>query len=137
MKIQELLDHVSEIHPERMQNIMDAEVQFVSTDRKFKEICELCNSEMDSLDSLKAHKIEAHQDGRFKLCFYCDYKTPTMCNLRYHIESKHPEHGEKKHLCDLCGEGFMFLQNVKSHKIYSHRKVNCHVCGKECYNNER
>ena len=135
IKIQELLDHVSEIHPERMQNTSGAEVAFVSTDRKFKEICELCNRELHSLDSLKEHKIEVHQDGKFKLCFYCDYKSPQLFNLRYHIESKHPEHGEKKHLCDLCGEGFMFLQNVKTHKIHAHRKVNCHICGKECYNN--
>ena len=135
IKIQELLDHVSEIHPEGMQNTSGAEVPFVSTDNKFKEICEFCNSEWDSLDSLKAHKIKVHQDGKFKCCFYCDYKSPIMCNLRYHIDRHHPEHGERKHLCDLCGEGFMFLQNVKKHKMDSHQKVNCHICGKECYNN--
>ena len=138
LKIQELLDHVSKIHPDRMQNPTKVEVPIVTTDRKVsKEICEFCNSEWDSLDSLKAHEIQVHHDGKFKCCSYCDHKSLVLCNLRYHIEKNHPEHGEKKFLCDICGEGFMFLQNVKKHKVDIHRKLSCHMCGKECKNNQR
>ena len=46
----------------------------------------------------------------------------------------HPEHGEKKHLCDLCGKGFIFPSSVNRHKVLNHQKKTCHICGKECFN---
>ena len=70
-------------------------------------------NEWENLDKLKAHKLQVHTEGKMQLCFYCGYKNANLFNLRNHIERNHPEHGEKKHLCDFCGEGFMFLQNVK------------------------
>ena len=142
LKIQELLDHVPEIHPDKMQNPTKTEIPIIIPDRKVKisnvkEVCEFCNSEWDSIDLLKAHDKQVHQDGKFKCCSYCDHKSLVLCNLRYHIEKNHPHHGPKKFLCDVCGEGFMFLQNVKKHKVDIHRKLRCHMCGKECKNNQR
>ena len=134
MKITELYDHVSAIHPERIQNPNEPITPLATTGAKMVETCEFCNSEWENLDKLKAHKMQVHTEGKMQLCFYCGYKNANLFNLRNHIERNHPEHGEKKHLCDFCGEGFMFLQSVKKHKIENHRKQTCHICGKECFN---
>ena len=32
-----------------------------------------------------------------------------------------PEHGEKIHLCDFCGKGFIFEDSCKSHKRTQHQ----------------
>ena len=60
-----------------------------------KTTCDVCNFQCTSIEELKDHKLE-HQDGKFKLCFYCDFKIEDWIRLRFHIDRKHPEHGEKK-----------------------------------------
>ena len=50
--------------------------------------------------------------------------------LKNHIDSKHPEHGEKKHLCTLCGKGFIFKETCRLHER-KHEKFPCHVCGRQ------
>ena len=97
-------------------------------------LCEVCNVEVECTETLKKHKLQEHTDGKFKCCFYCEYKSPTYDNLRSHIEVNHPEHGEKKNLCDLCGKGFIFPSSVNRHKVLNHQKKTCHICGKECFN---
>ena len=142
LKIKELLDHVAEIHPETKQNLPTAEPNLTdlqgmpALSKKMKEpaLCEVCNVEVECTETLKKHKLQEHTDGKFKCCFYCEYKSPTYDNLRSHIEVNHPEHGEKKNLCDLCGKGFIFPSSVNRHKVLNHQKKTCHICGKECFN---
>ena len=57
--------------------------------------------------------MQVRMEGKLQLCFYCGYKNPNFFNLRNHIKRNHPEHGEKKHLWDFCGEVFMFLTFVE------------------------
>ena len=70
--------------------------------------CDLCNKECSTLDLLKEHRLQTHQSGKFKLCLYCDYKSEGWVQLKCHIDATHPQHGEKTHLCDLCGKDFIF-----------------------------
>ena len=38
-------------------------------------------------------------------------------NWYLHIDSIHPEHGEKHFFCDYCEKGFIFNCNLKTHLI--------------------
>ena len=101
---------------------------------KEKAICDLCFVECQCLTTLKTHKLQQHQEGKNKLCMYCDYKNVIWDNLKAHIDANHDQHGEKKHLCDLCGKGFIFQASCKRHKLHNHQKKHCHICGKETFN---
>ena len=81
--------------------------------------------------SLKNHKLK-HQDGKYKCCMYCDYRNLIWNNLKYHIDATHPDHGEKKHLCDLCGKGFSRF-SLKKHIEAVHgglKNFQCNYCEK-------
>ena len=64
---------------------------------------------------LKTHNTEKHESGGQKICLYCDYRTKDLKSIKYHIDTKHPEHGPKKHFCNLCDKGFMFEGSLKFH----------------------
>ena len=135
MKIQELEDHVLAIHPEtRMEVLVENPPTFttqeLSIDNKAKPkpLCEYCNTEFIDIDTRNKHRDSDHKDGKFKLCTYCGYKTQKWSNLRLHIESNHPENGEKKYLCDICGKGFIFEVSRNVHKDQLHQKVQCKFC---------
>ena len=105
--------------------------------KKEKVFCDLCNVECACSDSLKRHIDKEHTDGMDKLCPHkCDFKTKVWANLRVHIDSCHPEFGEKKILCDLCGKGFNFKDSCKRHKLQNHQKKFCDICGMECFNKQ-
>ena len=86
-------------------------------------MCDICNYKCLSSTKLKDHKLE-HQDGKEKLCFYCDFKIEDWGRLRFHIERKHPEHREKKHFCEVCGKGFIFDHSMRDHKRWSISCIN-------------
>ena len=61
-----------------------------------------------------------------------------MKSIKYHIDTKHPEHGPKKHFCNLCDKGFMFEGSLKFHMAQHKHKEKlktithvCDLCGKE------
>ena len=98
---------------------------------KWCEICEI------KVSSLLEHKTEKHET-----CSYCDYKIKSQkdkaCNwqsaLKYHIDSNHPEHGEKKFFCNVCPKGFIFKSVFSAH-LRIHNKIQqkhmCEQCGQE------
>ena len=94
----------------------------------------MCNLECQDLGAVKEHKFIKHQDGTLKCCTYCDYKIKGWYNLRRHIECNHPEHGEKKHFCDICGKAFFYKSMCVLHKNQKHKQKHCHICGKQCFN---
>ena len=139
-KVQELMNHATEMHKEIEQTtnfdeekptVMTVDEMAVCKKTKEKALCDLCDFESEVMEALKKHKLQKHQDGEFKCCLYCDFKIKTWNRLKLHIEENHPEHGEKKHLCDLCDEGFIFEETCQSHKRNQHQKDICHVCGKQ------
>ena len=103
------------------------------TEEKEKNKCDVCFINLSSKFMLKQHKLQEHESGQKnkKLrcrCSYCDFMTEDMYRLKIHIERKHPEHGEKKYICDVCGEGFIFEVNCRSHKKNKHEKNVCNIC---------
>ena len=67
--------------------------------------CEICSIEFSNKQTYKKHNLEKHQSGKQKCCSYCDYKHTSWANLKYHIDCKHPEHGEQKYFCEQCSKG--------------------------------
>ena len=132
-----------EIHPEIKINsskyrepLMDPKPIPLDIKNNQRLVCDLCNAEIECLQTLKKHKLEKHKDGKLHCCFYCDYKNLALENLKGHIDSNHPEHGKKTHLCDLCGKDFFYQSSVKRHKAQNHVKETCHVCGKQLFNKD-
>ena len=77
------------------------------------------------------------------MCSYCnwtfeikDHKAPKWQALKTHIESNHLEHGQKKNLCDVCGQGFIFESSCKMHKRERHQNHVCQICGREYLSKE-
>ena len=85
-----------------------------------KTICEICDFECGDIEKLNDHQVEKHQDGKHKRCSYCDFKSMGWLKLKCHIDGKHPEHGKKKHSCNLCGKGFIFKESCQTHKQTNH-----------------
>ena len=99
-----------------------------------KNKCDLCFVNFPSKFMLKQHRLQKHlseQKNKPQKCScpYCDYAAHNWNTLKAHIEGKHPEHGEKKHFCDICGEGFIFEENWRLHKKNKHEKNVCNICG--------
>ena len=81
-----------------------------------KKFCDICNLMFENTEGLKEHNQEKHIRDNLKCCSYCDKKFNMWLNLKCHIDKKHPEHGERTHLCDFCGKGFIFEDSCKNHK---------------------
>ena len=102
------------------------------------ESCELCNIEFTSKKLLKSHYEENHEINGQKVCLYCDHFAQDLRSLKYHIDNKHPEHGESKHFCDLCKRGFIFNTSLLNHKSSHKSKTKqkglqkiCDICGQK------
>ena len=94
--------------------------------------CELCWMDFSSPKVMNSHNKEKHlskDSKRLKCCLYCDHKTKQWGNLKIHIEAKHPEHGEKKHICDKCSEGYIFSESLSAHRYNVHSNFVCEMCG--------
>ena len=84
-------------------------------------ICEICpnlglTSETHWQKEIKLHRDEKHKSGDQYCCLYCDEKLKNWNTLKFHIDAKHSEHGEKNFSCDGCGKYFMFEFSYKEHK---------------------
>jgi hypothetical protein len=94
----------------------------VKKDKPDKQmICELCpnlglTSENHWQNEIRSHRVEKHKSGDQFCCLYCDEKLKNWNILKFHIDAKHSEHGEKNFSCDGCGKYFMFEFSYKEHK---------------------
>ena len=90
-------------------------------DSKKLPSCDLCDFKCATKKTLKAkkelndHISQKHQNGKLKCCPHCDFKRATLDKIRYHIDKKHPHHGEKKYFCDICQVNNSSQMNLKQH----------------------
>ena len=109
--------------------------------------CENCKMGFIFNSSLSLHKNlqnnckKVLKPDRFdKQCPYCDYKTNLKSRWCIHIDTKHPEHDEKKHFCEKCNKGYIFQISMTTHarmqcqfstwkKAYYGAKSVCEHCG--------
>ena len=108
------------------------EHKFEQKSNKEVKNCFLCLIAVSSKGLLKKHLKEKHCSGDKKCCPFCDYKSlQSWQSLKYHIDYRHSDMGEKKYFCDTCSEGFIYEDSVKIHKDTKHLKHVCHICGME------
>ena len=108
--------------------------------------CESCKMGFIFNSSLSLHKKGFNckknlKPDRFdKQCPYCDYKTNLTSRWCIHIDTKHPEHDDKKHFCEKCNKGYIFQISMTTHarmqcqfstwkKAYYGAKSVCELCG--------
>ncbi|XP_008487973.1 zinc finger protein 808-like [Diaphorina citri] len=96
-------------------------------------ICKICNKGYACAASLKIHNIKTHLQftgvpiEKFK-CDLCDKEFFEKKKLNKH---KNWAHGDKFHLCKVCGA--KIKGSLKQHMIThtGERKYCCHICGKK------
>ena len=51
-------------------------------------LCEICNKEFKTKQSLKVHKQAIHEGVKFN-CEFCSHSATTKSNLKVHVQKKH------------------------------------------------
>ena len=98
--------------------------------KKIPLACEICVLEFETYKMLQSHIVENHElDGK-KICSYCNQKFPALNTMKFHIDSKHPEHAEKKFFCNVCQKGYIFETSLQIHTKNHDRSLHtCELCG--------
>ena len=92
-------------------------------------LCEICPIlQLSSIEEVRLHRQEKHMNGKETCCPYCDQKLKNFTLLKVHIDSVHPESGEKKFSCDECVIDFIFESSYKIHKSAKHKSLKKYVC---------
>ena len=50
-------------------------------------------------------------------CHVCEYASYSKKNLREHIKMKHSDKTENKHVCEYCGEKFLYPYLLEAHHV--------------------
>jgi len=77
-------------------------------------VCEVCGFSTFSKYFLDAHRRKHDAEKNYK-CPHCDYQTQKRHSLHVHIDSKHPDHDQKKIFCSHCSMSFIFEGSLKKH----------------------
>ena len=88
--------------------------------------------------NLTRHIRTMHEPEKHKKCPCCEFTASRPVNWALHIDNHHPEHGEKKYICDKCPKTFFFEEIFKAHQK-SHPKapkesIECSACNKTFQN---
>ena len=78
-------------------------------------ICDKCDFTALHKTILQSHFLTKHAIDKHKKCPCCEYKTPKTQKLYIHIDSQHPEYGDKKLSCEKCGKSFIYELSLKQH----------------------
>ena len=70
-----------------------------------------------TISSLQRHRQCVHE-GQTKTCPICLKVMSKNCKLQQHIDTVHK--GLTKHVCDICGKKFGWVQHLSRHKKQTH-----------------
>jgi KRAB domain-containing zinc finger protein len=79
-----------------------------------EHLCDVCGFSTAHKSQLKAHKL-IHTGDTFK-CEYpnCKFQSIKKQSLKYHMLT-HTQ--EKPHQCEICGQSFSLVKNMKRHAL--------------------
>lgn len=107
--------------------------------------CKICNTQFDSLNDIKHHLVRNHnkkvnfEDDIIPFKLFEDKFICGVCNVvfqAYKPLTTHMNVHFTKHVCDVCGEGFMNEIRLKVHHVRVHQERKdlgsfpCEECGK-------
>ena len=93
-----------------------------------KLVCDQCDYSTILESLLKIHMRNKHDPEKVKKCHMCPYCNETKSSLniwKRHIDRMHPEHDEKKFICEKCSMGFIFEASLTAHICEKIKCLNC------------
>ena len=78
-------------------------------------VCETCAFSAPTKKMLGQHMRKKHVFDKHHKCPHCEYHSVDLKHVHVHIDSKHPEHGEKTFFCNHCSRSFIFESSLKKH----------------------
>ena len=78
-------------------------------------VCEICAFSTPSKKTLQHHISRRHAIDKHEKCPHCTYHSSELKRIHIHIDSKHPDHDQKKFFCDHCSRSFIFEASLKKH----------------------
>ena len=98
---------------------------YSNTEKVPKLVCEICGFSTKLKTLLKSHVRNKHEPEKHNKCPYCDFRAPLAKQWKKHIDQFHPEHDEKKFVCDKCSMSFIFQVSLSAHVC---DKLKCDRC---------
>ena len=68
-------------------------------------VCEACGFSTITKHNLRKHVRNIHKTEGHSKCPLCQFRSPHNSRVKAHIDSVHPESGEKKFFCHHCSNG--------------------------------
>ena len=92
-----------------------------------KFLCDICEKQYTSQDSLKRHQKEVHEDIKYS-CGQCEKQYTKKTNLKRH----QTVHKDIKYSCDKCDYQANREDRLKDHIKTDHEGVtyHCNICNK-------
>ena len=96
-------------------------------------MCDKCDFSAPHKLLLQHHTLTKHDIDKHKKCPCCDFTTMKTQALCIHIDNHHPEHDNKKFICDKCGKNFIYESSLKHHessrcKLLVNNGIKPHLC---------
>ena len=94
-------------------------------------MCDKCDFSAPHKLLLQHHVLTKHDIDKHKKCPCCDFQTVKTQKLYIHIDNHHPEYGDKKFVCDKCGNNFIYESSLKHHansRCKLSDRIKSHVC---------
>ena len=132
--------HMQKFHTKlQLESKENQSANLLKTEQNLKKSiyrCRMCIFESSNEILLQNHITEENHQGNIGRkqkvsCPYCDYKGSSLHEIKFHVDAKHQDHGEKNYFCDKCNRGFIFESSYKKHNYLRHKKqVNrwCEIC---------
>merc|ERR1719270_1822683 len=78
-------------------------------------VCETCAYSAPTKIVLRVHISKKHAFDKHYKCPHCEYHNRVLKHVQVHIDSKHPEHDEKKFFCNHCPRSFIYKKSLEKH----------------------
>lgn len=88
-------------------------------------ICPICGKTYSTKILMREHEMRVHSQHLALVCPHpgCDRRFASKTFMNKHIKI----HGERTHICDVCGKAFLFLKTLVAHS-YRHKEVKRFQC---------
>ena len=91
----------------------------------FNQVEDLEESKSDTVVQMET-TTKTKKVKKLNFCPCCEYRTLKKGHLNVHIDTRHPEHGDRNFICDKCSMSFIFQSSLNAH-VCKDRKSDKHL----------